>query len=132
MSSLEQYTALSALWISLAWVPYILDRMMVRGIMGTFANYDPNATPQTPWAQRAKRAHTVSVEAFVAFAPLSVIAMMKTPEDSYPGTLAMGFFIGVVAHYIFYALGIPVLRTLAFVLAAFSTVGLALRLLGVI
>ena len=132
MSSLEQYTALSALWIAIAWLPYILDRIMVRGMMGALANYDPNATPQSDWAQRAMRAHKVSVEAFVAFAPLAVMAMIKMPEDGYPGILAMAFFFGIVAHYIIYALGIPVLRTLAFALAAFSTIGLALRVLGVI
>ena len=38
---------------------------------------------------------------------------------------------GIVAHYIIYCLGIPVLRTLAFALAALSTVGLGLRVLGV-
>lgn len=132
MTTLEHYTALTAFWISVAWVPYILDRIMVRGMMGALANYDPNAIPQSPWAQRAMRAHKVSVEAFVAFVPLAGIAMMKMPEDSYSGTLAMGFFIGIVAHYIIYVIGIPVLRTLAFALASFSTLGLALRVFGVI
>jgi uncharacterized MAPEG superfamily protein len=132
MSSLEQYTALTALWIAVAWVPYILDRLMVRGLMGALANYDPDATPQSAWAQRAQRAHLVSVEAFAAFAPLAILAMIKMPEDGYPGILAMTFFIGIIAHYIIYVLGIVVLRTLAFALAAFSTIGLALRVFGVI
>ena len=132
MGNLEQYTTLSALWIAMAWLPYILDRIMVRGMLGALANYDPNAVPQSAWAQRAMRAHNVSVQAFVAFGPLAVIAMIKLPEDSYPGVLAMGFFFGIVSHYIIYLIGIPVLRTLAFALAAFSTIGLALRILGVI
>ena len=132
MGNLEHYTVLSALWIAMAWLPYILDRIMVRGMMGALANYDPNATPQSAWAQRAMRAHNVSVQAFVAFAPLAIIAMIKMPEDSYPGIMAMGFFFGIIAHYIIYLIGIPVLRTLAFALAAFSTIGLALRILGVI
>lgn len=132
MGNLEHYTVLSALWIAMAWLPYILDRIMVRGLMGALANYDPNATPQSAWAQRAMRAHSVSVQAFVAFAPLAIIAMVKIPEDTYPGILAMGFFFGIIAHYIIYLIGIPVLRTLSFALAAFSTIGLALRILGVI
>ena len=132
MSQLQFYTALTALWIGIAWVPYILDRIAVRGFMGALDNYDPHAIPQSDWAQRAQRAHTVAVEAFAAFAPLAVIAMLTRPEDSYPGVLAMTFFIGLVAHYVIYVLGIVVLRTLAFALAAFSTLGLALRVLGVI
>lgn len=132
MSQLQLYTALTALWIGLAWVPYILDRIAVRGLMAALDNYDPHAMPQSDWAQRAQRAHTVAVEAFAAFAPLAVIAMLTRPEDTYPGVLAMTFFFGLIAHYVIYALGIVVLRTLAFALAAFSTLGLGLRVLGVI
>lgn len=132
MNSLEQYTALSAVWIGLAWVPYIIDRAMVRGLMGALANYDPAARPQSPWAQRAMRAHRVAVEAFVAFAPLAVLAMIRIPDDPYPGLLAMGFFFGILAHYVIYVFGIPVLRTLAFTLSALSTLALGLRLLDVI
>lgn len=132
MTTLEFYTALTALWVTIAWLPYILDRIMVRGLMGAMANYDPNATPQSAWAQRAMRAHNVAIQAFAAFAPLAVMAMIKLPEDAYPGTLAMTFFVGIFAHYIIYCLGIPVLRTLAFALAALSSVALALRLLGTI
>lgn len=131
MSSLEFYTALSALWLSIAWLPYILDRILVRGLMGALANPSPDQAPQSAWAQRAKRAHTVGVETFVAFGPLAVMAMIRMPEDSYAGTLAMTYFVGIFAHYIIYLLGIVVLRTLAFALAALSTAGLALHILGI-
>ena len=33
MSQLEFYTGLSAVWIAIAWVPYLLDRIMVRGLV---------------------------------------------------------------------------------------------------
>ena len=42
----------------------------------------------------------------------------------------MTYFLGIVAHYIVYSLGIPVLRTVAFLLASLSTTALALRVLG--
>lgn len=130
MTNLEFYTILSALWLSIAWLPYILDRVMVRGLMGALANYDPAAKSQSAWAQRAQRAHTVALETFAAFAPLAVLASIRLPEDGYPGVLAMTFFFALIAHYVIYCLGIVVLRTLAFVLAAASTIALALRLLG--
>lgn len=129
---LETYTTLTALWLAIAWLPYILDRMAVRGLMGAMANHDPKATPQSAWAQRAMRAHTVGVEAFVAFAPLAVMAMIRLPEDSLPGTLAAVFFFALVAHYVIYCLGIPVLRTLVFAVAVIASVILALRLLGLV
>ena len=78
------------------------------------------------------RAHTVAVETFVAFAPLAGLAMLLRPEDSYPGILAMTYFVGIFAHYWVYLIGIPVLRTLSFTLASLSTLGLGLRVLGII
>lgn len=132
MTQLQYFTALSGLWVAIAWVPYILDRIMVRGLMGGLANPSPDDIPQSAWAQRAMRAHIVAVEAYVAFAPLAIIAMLTRPDDSYPGTLAMTFTIGLIAHYAIYALGIPVLRTLAFALASLSALGLGLRVLDII
>jgi len=44
----------------------------------------------------------------------------------------MTFFIGIFAHYIIYAIGITVLRTLSFALASLSTLALGLRIIGII
>jgi uncharacterized MAPEG superfamily protein len=132
MSQLEFYTGLSAVWIAIAWVPYVLDRIMVRGLAGSMANPSPDLAPQSDWAVRAKAAHVVAIQAFSAFAPLAILAMIRIPEDGYPNILAMTFFIGIFAHYVIYAIGITVLRTLSFSLAALSTLALGLRVLGFI
>ena len=132
MSQLEFYTGLSAVWIAIAWVPYLLDRIMVRGLVGAMANPSPDLAPQSDWAVSAKAAHVVAIQAFSAFAPLAILAMIRIPEDGYPNILAMTFFIGIFAHYVIYAIGITVLRTLSFSLAALSTLALGLRVLGFI
>ena len=132
MSQLEFYTGLSAVWIAIAWVPYLLDRIMVRGLVGAMANPSPDLAPQSDWAVRAKAAHVVAIQAFSAFAPLAILAMIRIPEDGYPNIFAMTFFIGIFAHYVIYAIGITVLRTLSFSLAALSTLALGLRVLGFI
>ena len=132
MSQLEFYTGLSAVWIAIAWVPYLLDRIMVRGLVGAMANPSPDLAPQADWAVRAKAAHVVAIQAFSAFAPLAILAMIRIPEDGYPNILAMTFFIGIFAHYVIYVIGITVLRTLSFSLAALSTLALGLRVLGFI
>ena len=132
VTQLETYLALSALWLAVCWLPYVLDRILVRGLIGALANYDPAATPQSAWARRAMRAHRVGVEAFVAFAPLALMAMIKLPGDSFADLLAMVWFWAMIVHYVIYCLGITVVRTLAFAAAAFSTVALALRLFGMI
>ena len=132
MSQLEFYTGLSAIWIAIAWVPYLLDRIMVRGLVGAMANPSPDLAPQSDWAVRAKAAHVVAIQAFSAFAPLAILAMIRIPEDGYPNILAMTFFIGIFAHYVIYAIGVTVLRTVSFSLAALSTLALGLRVLGFI
>ena len=132
MSQLEFYTGLSAIWIAIAWVPYVLDRIMVRGLVGSMANPSSDLAPQSDWAVRAKAAHVVAIQAFSAFAPLAILAMIRIPEDGYPNILAMTFFIGIFAHYVIYVIGITVLRTLSFSLAALSTLALGLRVLGFI
>ena len=132
MSQLEFYTGLSAIWIAIAWVPYVLDRIMVRGLAGSMANPSPDLAPQSDWAVRAKAAHVVAIQAFSAFEPLAILAMIRIPEDGYPNILAITFFIGIFAHYVIYVIGITVLRTLSFSLAALSTLALGLRVLGFI
>ena len=57
----------------LLWIPYILDRTMVRGLMGAMANPSPRDKPQSPWAQRLYSAHLNAVENLVVFATLVLI-----------------------------------------------------------
>jgi len=101
----------------LMWVPYILDRMMVRGMMGTLANPTPTDKPQSPWAQRLMAAHVNAVENLVIFAPLVLAAQdlnvnLATPTTTFACQL---YFWSRLTHAVTYTLGIPVLRTLAFV-----------------
>src|SRR5262249_7343478 len=58
----------------LLWVPYILDRIMVRGPIGAMANPGPKDKPQSAWAQRLMAAHINAVENLVVFAPLVLTA----------------------------------------------------------
>jgi len=55
------------------WIPYILDRAMVRGFMSAMGNPSPNDKPQSHWAMRLYFAHTNAVENLVIFAPLVLI-----------------------------------------------------------
>src|SRR5689334_2213500 len=58
----------------LLWVPYVLDRIMVRGAMGAMANPSPTDKPQSAWAQRMLAAHNNTVENLAVFAPLVLVA----------------------------------------------------------
>src|SRR3984957_9318403 len=70
----------------LMWVPYILDRTMVRGMMGAMGNPSPTDKPQSPWAQRLMAAHVNAVENLVIFAPLVLAAQDLNVNLATPTT----------------------------------------------
>jgi len=112
------------------WIPYILDRIMVRGLMGAMANPSPADLPQTAWAQRLQKAHVNAVENLVIFA--SLVLLLNAMHFSSSATLfacALYFWARLV-HAIVYTLGIPVARTLAFAAGFVAQVILALAALG--
>jgi uncharacterized MAPEG superfamily protein len=100
----------------LMWVPYILDRIMLRGLVGAMANPGLNDKPQSPWAQRLMAAHRNAVENLVIFAPLVLATQdlnvnLATPTTTFACQL---YFWSRLVHAAVYTAGIPVLRTLAF------------------
>jgi uncharacterized MAPEG superfamily protein len=108
------------------WIPYILDRIMVRGLMGAMANPMPKDEPQSLWAQRLMRAHTNAVENLVIFAAL-VLTLQALHHSTATTVIACAvFFYARLAHAVVYTLGIPVLRTLAFAVGFAAEVALVL------
>jgi uncharacterized MAPEG superfamily protein len=108
------WLVLTVAMTGLFWVPYILDRSMVRGLMGAMANPSPNDKPQSAWAERAMAAHYNAVENLVIFAPLVLVTQalgISTPATALACVL---YFWARLAHFTIYTAGLPVLRTLSF------------------
>jgi uncharacterized MAPEG superfamily protein len=114
----------------LYWVPYILNRMAVRGMMPAMANPSPTAKPQSPWAERAKAAHANAVENLVVFAPAALaVVMLNVGDDKTVFACAM-YFWARLAYFVIYTAGIPMLRTLSFFAGWVASCMLVARLLG--
>jgi uncharacterized MAPEG superfamily protein len=114
----------------LFWVPYVLNRMFVIGIGGTFANPKATHKPLAEWAQRAKAAHSNAIENLALFAPAALAVHALSAGDA---TTALGcqlYFFSRLVHFIFYTAGIPVVRTLAFFGGWAGTAILVARLAG--
>ena len=47
------WLTLTAMMTSMFWLPYMIDRVNVRGVMGAFGNPGPDALMQSSWAERA-------------------------------------------------------------------------------
>ena len=114
----------------LLWVPYILDRVMVRGLMGAMANPSRNDKPQSPWAQRLYFAHTNAVENLVIFATLVLILNAMHHSTQSTVIACAVYFWARLAHAIIYAMGVPVLRTLAFTVGFLAQVVLVIAVFG--
>ena len=108
------WLTLTTVLTGLIWIPYILDRIAVRGPAGAMANPSPADKPQSPWAQRMMAAHANAIENLVIFAVLVLTAhalMISSPMTIFACAL---YFWSRLAHLVVYTLGIPVLRTLTF------------------
>jgi uncharacterized MAPEG superfamily protein len=114
MSKELYWLTLTVAMTGLLWVPYILDRIMVRGPMGATANPSPTDKPQSAWAQRMIAAHTNSVENLVVFAPLVLTVQALNIHTASTAFACALFFWCRLIYVAVYTAGIPVVRTLAF------------------
>ena len=114
MSTKLFWLVLTVAMTGLLWVPYILDRIMARGLVGAMANPSPTDKAQSPWARRMMAAHTNAVENLVIFAPLVLTARALSIATAVTAFACALYFWSRLAHVVVYTLGIPVLRTLSF------------------
>ncbi len=130
MSKELLWLTLTVILTGLMWVPYILDRIMVRGLMAAMANPSRNDKPQSPWAQRLYFAHTNAVENLVIFATL-VLVLNAMHHSTQSTVIACAvYFWARLAHAIIYTMGVPVLRTLSFAVGFLAQVALVIALFG--
>jgi len=122
------YLALVTALTGLLWVPYILDRVAVRGVMDA-VGYPENPKPQSPWAQRLMKAHSNAVENLVVFASLVLLAhSLGVTGSAIAGSAAVYFWARVV-HVIAYTFAIPWIRTLSFTVGFFAQAVIAWQIL---
>jgi uncharacterized MAPEG superfamily protein len=124
------WLTLTVILTGLLWIPYIIDRVMVRGVAGTMANPSRDDKPQSPWAQRLYFAHTNAVDNLVVFAPLVMILDSMGHSTQSTVIACAVYFWARLAHAIVYALGVPVLRTLAFTVGFLAQAVLVLAVFG--
>ncbi|MES1195779.1 MAG: MAPEG family protein, partial [Steroidobacter sp.] len=123
-------------WLSLTlgmttlfFLPYVLNRILVRGLWATMKNPSVNDLPLSPWAERAKNAHANAIENLVLFAPAVLTVHILNLGNAATVIACELYFVSRSVHYVVYAAGIPVLRTLAFFGGWIGIVMLIYRLL---
>jgi uncharacterized MAPEG superfamily protein len=122
------WLTLTVILTGLLWVPYTLNRTQVRGLSGAMANPTRDAKPHAEWATRLMFAHDNAVENLIVFAPL-VLILNAIDYSSQSTVIACAvYFWARVAHLIVYTMGLPVFRTLAFIVGFIAQVVLALAI----
>jgi uncharacterized MAPEG superfamily protein len=122
------WLTLTAIMTGLMWTPYIVDRVLVRGLMGAMDNPSPNAKPHSSWAWRQMHAHDNAVENLVIFAILVLVANALHISTNVTAAACATYFWARLAHYVIYTMGVPVLRTLTFVVGFAAEIVLVLAI----
>ncbi|WP_441241953.1 MAPEG family protein [Tardiphaga sp. 768_D3_N2_1] len=125
------WLTLTVILTGLLWVPYMVNRIMVRGLTGVMANPTRTDRPQAEWANRLMFAHDNAVENLIIFAPLVLI--LNAADVSTPTTVlaCAVYFWSRVVHLIVYTLGLPIFRTLAFLVGFIAQAVLAVAILRI-
>lgn len=109
------WLTLTVLMTALFWVPYILDRLAVRGIWPALSDTKPEGGgPHSLWAQRAIKAHSNAVENLAIFVPAVLIAHAMGLSTPATKLAVVVYFFARLVHFVVYTAGVPVVRTLAF------------------
>lgn len=127
------WLALTLLMTAFMWVPYILDRLVVRGFGPAISDTGAETGDgQSLWARRAMRAHMNAVENMAIMAPAVLIAHVAGISSSVTQGAVVVYFWARLAHYLVYTAGIPVVRTLTFAVAWAASLAVILAVLGVV
>ena len=124
-----KYLVAVTLFTALLWIPYILNRLAVRGIMDA-VGYPENPKPQARWAQRLQSAHGNAVENLVVFATLVLVADATGISNETTALATCVYFWARVAHAAAYTAALPWVRTLAFTAGFLCQVAIAWQLLA--
>jgi len=126
------WLTLTVILTGLLWIPYLLNRSMVRGLTGTMANPSRDAKPHAPWATRLMFAHDNAVENLAIFAPLVLILAQIDYSTKWTVYACATYFWARVAHLVVYTLGLPVFRSLAFTVGFLAQAVLALAIFKIV
>jgi len=122
--------AMTAMFTGILWIPIIVNRLLEMGPWKALKNPEPDVRPHANWAYRLASAHRNAIENLVVFAPLAIMVHLLGASNALTAMAASAFFLSRVAHALIYTFGIPLLRTIAFVVGFWAQAVMAMRIFG--
>lgn len=126
------WLTLTVLTTGLMWIPYILNRIIERGMLP--AIWDPQGITETKvaWADRMARAHENAVENLVIFAPLVLAIQVTNLSSEITAIACIVYFFSRLAHFFVFTFAVPVLRVVMFMISVGAQLVLAFTLLNAV
>lgn len=115
---------------SVLWIPYVLNRIIVRGLIPAMGYATASTPPHAPWAERAMKAHANAVENLALFAPLVLVIHVLGVSTEATRTAVVVYFVMRLLHYFVYLFGVPIVRTFVFAISWIVMLVLAFAALG--
>ena len=122
------YLTWVTVFTALMWMPYILNTIVVRGLINA-VGYSENLEPLAPWAARMKQAHSNAIENLVVFGLLIFVAQAAGANNETTAFASAIYFYARIVHFVTYSLGVPWVRTLAFAVGFMCQISLVLQIL---
>jgi uncharacterized MAPEG superfamily protein len=114
MTTLHWLSATAAM-TALFWIPYGMYRPLSIGWWRHFDNPREEDEAKRPaWSHRMRRAHANATENLAPFAALVLCAHALGLHGRTLELAAATYFFARLAHFVIYAAGIPLLRTVSF------------------
>ena len=123
------YLTYTAVFTGLMFLPYVLNRIMVWGLMDA-VGYPAQEKPLAPWAERLRKAHYNAIENLAVFATLLLVAYAVGVIGPSVAALSMLYFWSRVVHAVAYTFAVPWVRTLAFFGGFIAQMGVAAMILA--
>jgi uncharacterized MAPEG superfamily protein len=122
------YLTWTAVFTTLMWMPYILNAIIVRGLINA-VGYSENPKPLASWAARMKQAHSNAIENLVVFGLLVFVVQAAGANNETTALACAIYFYARVVHCVAYTLGIPWVRTFAFAVGFMCQISLVAQIL---
>jgi len=108
------YLVLTSGFTGVIWLSYLFNRIKEIGVTASLGYPSQGFKANSQWASRLKMAHKNAVENLAVFMALVIAIEITELNNSITALASMAYFYARVVHAVVYGLGIPVLRTLAF------------------
>ena len=110
------WLTLTVLMTALFWIPYIIDRLVVRGPWQALSDTSlESGGPHSLWAQRAIKAHQNAIENLAIFVPAVLTAHVLNISTPATKMAVVVYFGARLIHFLVYTTAaLPLVRTIVF------------------